>query len=112
MKNKGIQLSDGKDGLGAIDLKIEVKRDSSGKITQGLVIGDIMNQSQALMLVANPGELKFAPTLGVAIVELTLDNDYLRFRHRIREHFAKDGLIVKSLQLSDGKPLKIEANYE
>lgn len=112
MKDKGIQLTDGNDGLEAIDLKIEVQRDSSGKIVNGMTIGNTMNQNQALMLIANPGEIKFVPTLGVAIVELTLDNDYLRFRHRIREHFSKDGLIVQSVDLSERKPLKIEANYE
>lgn len=110
MKNRGIQLTDGNQE--AFDLKIEVQRDSKGLITQGLVIGDTMNQNQALILIANPGEFKFNPTIGVAIDELLLDNDYLRFRHRIREHFEKDGLIVNSIQLSEGKPLKIEASYE
>ncbi|MNG13294.1 hypothetical protein D3C84_969650 [compost metagenome] len=110
MKDKAIQLTDG--GQQDIDLKIEVLRDSDGKITQGMVVGDTMNQNQALILIANPGEFKFSPTIGVAIDELLLDNDYLRFRHRIREHFAKDGLIVKSVELSEGKPLKIDASYE
>lgn len=110
MKDTGIQFTDGT--LQDFDLKIEVVRGSDGLITQGLVIGDTMNQNQALILVANPGEFKFNPTIGVAIDELLLDNDYLRFRHRIREHFAKDGLVIKSIQLSDGKPLLIDANYE
>ena len=110
MKDKAIQLTDGT--LQDIDLKIEVVRDSDGLITQGLVVGDTMNQNQALILIANPGEFKFNPKMGVAIDELLLDNDYLRFRHRIREHFAKDGLVIKSIQLSEGKPLLIEASYE
>ncbi|SDX12173.1 hypothetical protein [Flavobacterium degerlachei] len=112
MKDRGIQLSDGNGGLEAIDLKIEVQRDGNGKIAKGLIIGNTLSQNQALLLIANPGEIKFVPTLGVAIVELTLDNDYLRFRHRIREHFSKDGLNVRAVELSQGKPLKIEASYE
>lgn len=112
MKNIGIQINDSTNSLESIDLKIDVIRDTDGLITQGLVVGDIMNQNQALILIANPGEFKFSPTLGVAIDELILDNDYLRMRHRIREHFAKDGLKVKSLQLSEGKPLIIDASYE
>ncbi|AOW08751.1 hypothetical protein [Flavobacterium gilvum] len=112
MKNRGIQLNDSASALENIDLKIDVIRDADGLITQGLVIGEIMNQNQALMLIANPGEFKFNPTLGVAIDELILDNDYLRMRHRIREHFAKDGLIVKNIELSEGKPLIIDASYE
>lgn len=110
MKGIGIQFTDGNQE--AFDLKIEVQRDSNGLITQGLVVGDTMNQNQALILIANPGEFKFNPTIGVAIDELLLGNDFLRFRHRIREHFEKDGLIVNSIQLSEGKPLKIEASYE
>lgn len=110
MKDRGIQLTDGT--LNDLDLKIEVVRGSDGLITQGLVIGDTMNQNQALILIANPGEFKFNPTIGVAIDELLLDNDYLRFRHRIREHFEKDGLKVRSIQLSEGKPLLIDASYE
>lgn len=110
MKDRGIQLTDGNQQ--AFDLKIEVERDSNGLITQGLVIADTMNQNQALILIANPGEFKFNPTIGVAIDELLLDNDFLRFRHRIREHFEKDGLIVNSIQLSEGKPFAISASYE
>jgi hypothetical protein len=112
MKNRGIQLNDSTNALESIDLKIDVIRGTDGLITQGMVVGDTMNQNQALILIANPGEFKFNPTLGVAIDELILDNDYLRMRHRIREHFAKDGLNVKSLQLSEGKPLLIDASYE
>ncbi len=112
MKTKGIQLIDNSDTGILLDLKVEVIRDADGKISQGLVIGNTMNQNKALILIANPGEFSFSPTLGVAIDELILDDDYLRFRHRIREHFAKDGLIVKTIQLSKGKPLDIEANYE
>ena len=110
MKDRGIQLTDG--SAQDIDLKIEVVRGIDGLITQGLVVGDTMNQNQALILIANPGEFHFSPTIGVAIDELILDNDYLRMRHRIREHFAKDGLKIKSIQLSDGKPLLIDASYE
>jgi hypothetical protein len=110
MKDKGIQLTDGNSG--AVDLKIEVVRGSDGLITQGLVVGDTMNQNQALILIANPGQFKFEPTLGVAIDELLFDSDYLGMRHNIRAHFAKDGLRVKYIELSEQKPLLIEAYYE
>jgi hypothetical protein len=110
MKDSGMQLSDGNSHT--IDLKIEVVRDADGLITQGLVVGNTMNQNQALILIANPGELKLNPTLGVAIGDLLLDDDFLRFRHRISEHLAKDGMKVKSVELSKDKPLKIESSYE
>lgn len=110
MKDLGIQLSDGNSGT--IDLKIEAVRDADGLITQGLVLGNTLHQNQAIILIANPGELKFNPTVGVAIGDLLLDDDYLRFRHRIREHLTKDGMKVKSVELSKNQSLKIEASYE
>ena len=112
MKNLGIQLTDSVTGIESIDLKVVVVRGSDGLINQGLVVGDILAQNQALILIANPGEFQFNPTIGVALDELILDNDYLRFRHRIRDHFAKDGLKVKTLDLSENKPLNIDASYE
>ena len=111
MKNRAIQLNDSLD-LQGIDLKIEVERDSDGKIIQGLVIGETMKQNQALIIIANPGEFKFNPTVGVAIDEMILDNDFLRMRHRIREHLEKDGMIVRAVDLSENKPLLIDASYE
>ncbi len=112
MKNKGIQLTDSSTGLQNIDLKIDVVRNVDGLIMQGLVVGDTMNQNQAMIIIANPGEFKFNPTLGVAINELVLDDDYLRFRHRIREHLIKDGMKVKNVNFYPNQPLEIEATYE
>lgn len=112
MKNIGIELADSATGVQSIDLKIDVVRDANGLITQGLVVGDTMNQNQAVIIIANPGEFMFNPTLGVAIDELLLDDDYLRFKHRIREHLNKDGMKVKSVEFSAKTPLTIEAIYE
>lgn len=111
MKSRAIQLTNGFTNVD-IDLKVEVVRNSDGLIEQGIVVGDVMSQNQALILSAYPGEFQFSPTLGVGLTDLMMDEDYLRFRHKIREHFAKDGLKVKSLELSHNKPLKIVAVYE
>ncbi|WP_264522137.1 hypothetical protein [Flavobacterium sp. N1994] len=110
MKDLAIQLTDGNSDN--IDLKIDVVRDTEGLITQGLVVGNTLHQNQAILLIVNPGELKFNPTIGVAIGDLLLDDDYLRYRHRIREDFTKDGMKVKSIELSKDKTLKIDAGYE
>ena len=112
MKDIGIQLKDSSNAVENIDLKVTVLRGDDNKIISGLAVGSTMAQNQAVMLIANPGEFPFNPTIGVAIDELILDNDYLRFRHRIRDHFAKDGLIVKRVELSENQPLQIEAYYE
>lgn len=108
MKNFGLQFSDSLNVNGQIDLKIDVIRNSENKIISGLVIGQTLKQNQALIITANPGEFKFNPTLGVAIDELLMDNDYLRMRHRIKEHLEKDGMKVKSIDLAENQPLIIE----
>lgn len=95
-----------------LDLKINVVRDVSGKIVSGLVIGDTLEQNKALILVAHQGDLKFRPDVGVGLGDLALSEDYLGFRHKIREHLSKDGLVVETLDLYENKPLKIVANYE
>lgn len=112
MKDKGIQLNDSVNGVENIDLKINVVRGNDNKIISGLMVGSILRQNQALMLIANPGEFALHPTIGVGIDELLLDNDYLRMRHRIREHLAKDGMKVKTLEFSENKPMQLDAYYE
>lgn len=111
-KVTGIQLESNSNIATGADLKIHVKRDDSNQIEQGLMIGNTINQNQALMLIASPSDFKSSPTLGVSLMDLMLDEDYLAFRHRIREHFLKDGLKVRRIQLENGKPLIIEASYE
>lgn len=110
-KDKAIQLNDNLSQGEILDLKIEIKRDSEGKITQGITIGNTLQQNQALILITQPGENKFSPDLGVGIADMLLDHDYLAYRHRIREHYAKDGLKVSYLDLYQNKPLKIDAKY-
>lgn len=112
MKRTGIQLNNSLNALEAMDLKIDVLRNGEGKIIHGLSVGDTMNQNQALIIMSNPGEFPFVPTIGCAIQDLILDNDYLRMRHRIRDHFSKDGLKIQKLEFSEGKPLVIDAIYE
>ncbi len=112
MKDKGIQLNDSVNGVENIDLKINVVRGADNTIISGLMVGAILRQNQALILIANPGEFALSPTIGVAIDELLLDNDYLRIRHRIREHLAKDGMKVKTLEFSENKGMQLEAYYE
>lgn len=107
-----MQLTDNVTGNDPIDAKIVVLRGNDGLITQGLIVGQVLNQNQAMILIANPAEFHFNPTIGVAIDQLILDNDYLRFRHRIREHLIKDGIKVNSLQLQKGMPLQIQSEYE
>lgn len=112
MKSIGIQLIDSFDDGPLMDLKIDVVRGTDGLITNGLVLGNIENQNKSLIIIANPGEFHFNPTIGVAINDLLLDDDYLRIRSRIGEHLQKDGFKVRRIDFSLKKPLKIDARYE
>ncbi len=112
MKSIGIQLTDNNDTGDVLDLKINVVRDSAGKIVSGIVIGDTLEQNKAIILIAHEGQLKGNPDVGVGIGDIALSSDYLEYRHKIREHFAKDGLVVETLDLYENKPIKIIANYE
>ncbi|MDU1892760.1 MAG: hypothetical protein E6767_18930 [Dysgonomonas sp.] len=61
---KGILL-DGND-----DLLINVKRDTTGKITSGLVVGERMVQDAYITLSINQGELKEDPIAGANLLTM------------------------------------------
>ncbi|WP_241657596.1 hypothetical protein [Flavobacterium cerinum] len=112
MKKTGIQLIDNNDAGNVLDLKVNTVYDASGKIISGLVIGDTLEQNKALILIAHPGDFKHRPDIGVGLGDIQFSEDYLEYRHRIREHFAKDGLRVTELDLYENKPIRIIADYE
>lgn len=112
MKRTGIQLVDNNDEGTVMDVKIKPIRNASNKIISGLVIGDTLQQNKALILLAHQGEIKFKPDLGVGLEDILLSSDYLEYRHKIREHFAKDGLKTTTVELYENKPFKIIADYD
>ena len=111
MKGIGIQLVDHTDEGEVLDIKIKPLRNSSGKITQGIVVGNTLNQNQAILLIAQQGEIKNEPILGIGIKDLVLDTEMLAYRHKIRQQFKLDGLVVETLDLYPSKTPKIEAYY-
>jgi hypothetical protein len=78
-----------------------------------MVVGDSTLQNQYLILIAQKGEFKEYPTLGVGISDMLGDDDALEWKKRIREEFVKDGLDINSmnLDLQSGK-LDIDAKYK
>lgn len=103
MLGKGIQLDD-------YDLKITVERDIDGKITSGLNIGDTTAQNQALILYAQPGEIKEQPIIGVGITSMCLDHDSLAWRSKIREQLELDGQKVDQVKITK-TGIIIDAKY-
>lgn len=112
MKGTGLQLNDSTNDGEIMDLKIDVVRNTGGKIIKGLVIGQTLQQNKALLLISQQGEVKFRPDLGVGIVDIVESSEYLEYRHKIREQMAKDGMSIKRVDLYEGLPFEIDAIYE
>lgn len=99
----GIQLID-------YDIAVDVQRDASGLITSGLVLGDILHQNQALILVLHKGDLKSDVSVGVGIDRMLLDNERLTWTREIREQLEMDGQKVEDARIT-GKQIIIKAAY-
>lgn len=108
----GIQLEDKMNVMGTIDLKIQVIRDVDNKIISGLTVGHTLHQNKAIILTAQPGEIKTRPDLGVGIIDFLEDNDYQKYKTIIPDHFLKDGLKVRAVTFSEKLPLEIDCSYE
>lgn len=99
----GIQLTD-------YEIQIRVKRDSLGHIVQGLILGDTLQQNQAVILAMHQGELKERPAVGVGIGDMLLDHDPLYWRARIKEQLEMDGQKVGRVKITRSG-IEIEATY-
>lgn len=99
----GIQLID-------YDIAVDVQRDASGLISSGLVLGDILHQNQALILVLHKGDLKSDVSVGVGIDRMLLDNERLTWTREIREQLEMDGQKVEDVRITD-KQIIIKAAY-
>ena len=92
------------------DIAVDVQRDASGLITSGLVLGDILHQNQALILVLHKGDLKSDVSVGVGIDRMLLDNERLTWTREIREQLEMDGQKVEDARIT-GKQIIIKAAY-
>lgn len=99
----GIQLTN-------YEPQITVKRDGLGQITQGLTLGETLQQNQAIILAMHQGELKERPMMGVGISDMLLDNDPIYWRTKIKEQLEMDGQKVGSVKLTKSG-IQIEATY-
>ena len=92
-------------------LKVEPIRDSTGKIANGLKIGNSILQNTGLILIASKGEFKEEPVMGVGIEGVLLDNDYLEWRRKIRLQMELDRQTVKEVTFNSVDNLSIDAVY-
>ncbi len=99
----GIQIED-------YDVRVAVRKDAAGKIAEGLVVGDILRQNQALILVLHKGELKSDPSVGVGLSDMLLDHDLLTWKREIREQMELDGQTVGNVSIDNDK-IVIDSEY-
>jgi len=79
------------------DLVIMPKRDSTGKITQGLVTGTTDYQVSHCVTVAQKGEFKEYPTLGFGIqsyLKGTVIQAGQKFKTELQKELRTDGIIA------------------
>jgi len=75
------------------------------------VIGESTRQHQAILLVANQGELRQYPDRGVGLNGYLLDEmDLGELKQNISRQFELDGMRVNSIDF-DGEELKPDAEY-
>jgi len=91
---------------------IQVVRDSNGLILSGMVVGDVTKQNQRIILLAEKGEIKEAPTLGVGIASFIDDDNPSDLLREICENLRDDGQTVRSCRFNDSGKLEIDGGYE
>jgi hypothetical protein len=102
----GIMLND------AHDLQITIRKNTDGLIQQGLVIGKITYQNQELILLAEKGEVKAAPTKGVGIMSYLDDEVPDNLLRAIRTELATEGMKVDKVAFDAKGNLEIDAEYK
>lgn len=103
-KDIGVQLNND------FELNIQPVRDSTGKITSGLTVGNTLYQNQYMILQAQKEEIKEYLTLGVGINDMANDDDLTEWKKTIREELAKDGMKVNKLVLTSSE-MSLDASY-
>jgi len=79
----------------------------------GMAVGNTSLQNQYMILVAQKGEFKEHPALGVGISNMLGDDDVLEWKKQIREEFKKDGLKVNKIDLDlQTGDIAIDAHYK
>lgn len=87
------------------NLVVDVVRDSSGKITRGLVLGNNDYQRCHIITIAQKGDIKGAPTLGFGIENymrgVVIDNNQ-KFKTELQKELKTDGINAEVVVSADG----------
>jgi hypothetical protein len=75
-------------------------------------IGFSGNQHQEHILLANKGEYKEFPELGVGIAAMLGDDDYTDMLIEIKKNLEYDGMKIKNVRFDENGNLDIDGNYK
>ncbi len=75
-------------------------------------IGDATLQHQHHILIAQKGEFKEAPEIGVGIANMLLDENPRKILTQIRRNFEYDGMKVNSLEFNEKGNIVVDAPYK
>lgn len=93
------------------DFAISVERNSDGLITSGIQVGDVTYQNQQIIVLAEKGEIKENPTMGVGAASYLDDDDPSELLRVIRENLRNDGQTVRASYFDDAGKLIIKGGY-
>lgn len=94
------------------DLQISPERNALGLFAQGLEIGEITYQNQAVILQASKGEFKEFPTLGVGIAAMVNDHETAGWRREIALQLEAEGMTVNEVVIDKTtNKMTIDAQY-
>ena len=83
------------------------------KIVDGdFVIGESTLQHQRHLLLAEKGDYKQDPTIGVGIGSFLLDDDVEGMLREVNIEFLRDGMNVTKVGMTKDGKLEIDADYE
>lgn len=94
------------------DLQMRVIRDSNGLITSGFLIGNVTEQNQRAILLAEKGEIKENPLLGVGIASFLDHDDPSELLREVRENLRMDGQTVNKCGFNNEGNLIIVGGYD
>lgn len=76
------------------------------------VIGESDNQHQLDILLAEKGEFKEFPEIGVGIQEMLSDDDFVEFLIEAKKNLEYDGMNINNIEFTENGSLNIDGNYK
>lgn len=92
----------------------DILLDSNGDLSfknGDLEIGYSDNQHQEHILIVNKGEFREFPELGVGIIQMLDDDDYLPVLIEAKKNLEYDGMKINNIKFEENGNLNIDGSY-